>query len=341
MTINDFDLSGSIRVFPRDFVVEEVWNGSVCKIEYPLADRLRDRYLTRNQREKDYLHFTLVKEDWDTFRALNRIRRRLDVSLKRFGFSGMKDKRAVTAQRVSLWKGRRKSLVHLRLKDLLLKDFEYSDSRINLGNAIGNRFTITIREIPMERGEVADILNRFKEQVTSRGIPNYFGPQRLRGGNAEVGEALKAGDLRRGVDLILDKVKGYLEDGGISRIPKVLWYEKKMVRHLTKHPNDYAGALRKIPKKILTLYVHAYQSRLFNERLEHDLKEHRVPRTITILGFTTPKIPELRTFPFERRSFLTTSDFQVVRIDDGLAILRFVLAKGEYASTLLSNLNVC
>ena len=338
ITTNSVKLGGTTRTFPSDFVVEEVWDNRVCTISYSLKDRLWDQFSSKFRREKAYLHFTLIKKNWETIRALNYIRRKLGFSLKRFGISGMKDKRAITSQRVSIWKVRREIMASLKLHDMFLKGFEYADDRINLGNATGNRFTITIRDIPRKKGEITDIAVQFRKIVSSLGIPNYYGPQRTSGENVEVGRAIKNGDLKRGVTLILEKVKPYLVEGGINNIPKVFWYEKKMVLHLTKYPNDYAGALRKIPKKILTLYVHAYQSHLFNEKLKKAICENDIPESISIHGFNTPVLPELRTFPIKRRSLLMTNCFKILKVTDGKVLLRFTLAKGEYASTLLSNL---
>jgi hypothetical protein len=142
MSETPFKLGGKLRVLPQDFIVEEVWENRVCDINQPLSTHVGDQGNSTLQEPKDYLHFTLVKHNWDTIRALNYIRRKIGVSLKRFGFAGMKDKRAVTAQRVSLWKGRADVLAHLKLHEMFLKEFEYADERINLGNAVGNRFTI-------------------------------------------------------------------------------------------------------------------------------------------------------------------------------------------------------
>jgi TruD family tRNA pseudouridine synthase len=336
---NSFHLGGTIRAFASDFLVEEVWKTRICTIHDSLLTRFKDTWFRSFSREKEYLHFTLVKTNWETIRALNYIRRKLGVSLKRFGISGMKDKRAVTAQRVSLWKIEIPTLMRINIKDMTLKDFRYADDRINLGNAIGNRFTITIRNIPKTKEDIMEILQRFRAIITSSGIPNYFGPQRFGSGNADVGKALKASDLKLGVEIILKKVEPHLQARGIEYIPRVFWYEKKMLRHLKKHPNDYAGALRRIPKKILTLYVHAYQSRLFNNHLRHALSVNQVPETIDIAGFRVAKMPELRTFPITRRTFLTSTDFQTLQGVEGMAVLRFTLAKGEYASTLLSHLH--
>lgn len=338
MIVNTSKLGGTIKASPKDFIVEEIWGNRVCEIDGSPLDRIRDRIASTTQNRKEYLHFTLVKENWETIRALNYIRRRIHVSLQRFGIAGMKDRRAITAQRVSLWSGKIEDLRRLILPDMALKDFEYMDSRITLGTAIGNRFTITIRNITKNTCEVDTILHQFKEKLSSHGIPNFYGPQRFSGRNAEVGCAIKNGELKKGVELILQKVQKYIEDKDIDNIPKVFWYEKNMLRHLAKHPNDYAGALRRIPKRILRLYTHAYQSMSFNERLNNLLSNKQVTETILVEGFHVPKMPELSTIPFQRRSFLVSNDFDIMEITGDFATVRFSLRPGEYASTLLSRL---
>ncbi|UCH02262.1 MAG: tRNA pseudouridine(13) synthase TruD [Candidatus Bathyarchaeota archaeon] len=108
---NAFKLAGKIRTTPSDFIVEEIWDNRICKIGYSSFNRVKDRLAAKLQISDRYLHFTLVKENWDTIRALNYIRKKIGVSLKRFGISGMKDKQAITAQRVSLWKGTIKDMI--------------------------------------------------------------------------------------------------------------------------------------------------------------------------------------------------------------------------------------
>jgi TruD family tRNA pseudouridine synthase len=333
-----FYIGGKIRIFPSDFIVEEVWKDRICGINYSFLTRIKDHFSVRMQDEKDYLHFTLVKHNWDNIRALNYIGSQIHVSLKRFGISGTKDKRAFTAQRISLWRGEIRVMKNLKLPDMILKDFEYSDKRINLGDAIGNKFTIIIRDIDkFNHDHIVETLHRFKEQVMTKGIPNYYGPQRLRG-NVEVGKAIKCGNLKLAVEIIVKKVKPFLEEGDVNKIPKVFWYEKKMLQHLTNHSNDYAGALRKIPKKIRRFYTHSLQSHTFNQKLQQFTIMDEVPETITVKGFDTPKMPELKTIPITRRSYFVAKDFKILYIAPEAVKIKFTLSKGDYASTLLSHL---
>jgi len=335
ITQNTGKLTGRIRLFPPDFIVEEIWDNHIYSIKYSRLTRLRGKFV-KFQKQREYLHFTLVKKNWETIRALNYIRKRLRVSLKRFGIAGMKDKKAITAQRVSLWKGRAENLARLELSDIYLKDFEYADERINLGDALGNRFTITIRDIPQNQKEILKRVRFFRKMAVTRGVPNYYGPQRFGEGNMEVGMAIKNGDLKRAVEIILKKVQPWLEIGDLEAIPRVFWYEKKMVNHLQKYPNDYAGALRKIPKRIRNIYIHAYQSHIFNQKLREAIISNNVPSTFTIQGFRVPKMPELKAKAIERQTFVIPTDFNILEVTNSSVKLRFKLYKGEYASTLLS-----
>lgn len=340
MSSNRFFLGGKIRAKPSDFIVEEVWENRICSVNYPFLNNFRNSLNAKFDKKRAYLHFTLVKRNWDTIRALNYIGRRISCSLKRFGISGMKDKWALTSQRVSLWNGRMNTIAHLELPDMFLKDFEFKDDRITLGNSSGNQFTIIIRNIPKDEEVILRTLRNFEKEVKTKGIPNLFGPQRLGGDNAEVGRAIKNDHLKGAVEIILRKIQPFIKGGKFENIPKTFWYEKRVLQHLDKYPNDYAGALRKIPKRILRLYTHAYQSKNFNDMLATAIKNNKIPKSIVIPGFNVSKMPNLSTLPIERKSYLTTKDFKVLKVGNGIARLKFILGSGEYASTLLSHLVV-
>jgi tRNA pseudouridine13 synthase len=250
----------------------------------------------------------------------------------------MKDKHAITAQRVSIWNVKIDRLIKLQLPDMYLKEYQYAADRITLGSAIGNRFTLTIRDIGKTRKEIQSILLKFEGFSTSQGIPNYYGPQRFGEGNVDGGKAIIDGDLKQAVEVILQKVQEQYVRGGIESISKVFWYEKKMLRHLAKYPHDYAGALRRIPKRILQIYPHAYQSYLFNNKLRQAIVDNQIPQTITIEGFKVQKMPELNIHPITRASIIKPTNFHILRVRDDIATIRFTLGKGEYASTLLLNL---
>jgi tRNA pseudouridine13 synthase len=46
--------------------------------------------------------------------------------------------------------------------------------------------------------------------------------------------------------------------------PVQMNYERAMLQHLHNNPGDYAGALRELPPKLLSMFISAFQSFLFN-----------------------------------------------------------------------------
>ena len=80
---------------PEDFIVEEIpLNGKVLKI---------DKEVKRKSKNGDFTHFVLRKRNFDTLTAIIFIASKLGVGRKRFGYAGMKDKRSISTQLVSVW----------------------------------------------------------------------------------------------------------------------------------------------------------------------------------------------------------------------------------------------
>jgi tRNA pseudouridine13 synthase len=277
-------IGGRLRTLVEDFRVEEL-----C------------REISENP-NGEYLHFTLEKDNWETIRAIKAIARALKVSHKRFGFAGTKDKRAITRQRISVWKVAPGDLEKLNIKGIDLCDFKRSDERISLGEAMGNRFRVTIRNIALDRKELRETLSETAKQIKSLGMPNYFGYQRfgtVRPNTHLVGKKLVVRDLEGAVmEYLASPYEGEKKDAYEARallqdtkdfkkalevFPKRLNYERSMLDALIKNPRDYAGALRRLPKKLRWMLVHAYQGFLFNKILSKliekgmDIKGRGIP----------------------------------------------------------------
>ena len=62
--------------------------------------------------------------------------------------------------------------------------------------------------------------------------------------------------------------EGFLKDRdvkeAIRQFPVRLTFERAMLHHLDGHPDDYPGALKALPPRLLSMFVSAFQSFLFN-----------------------------------------------------------------------------
>ncbi|KAJ4898513.1 Pseudouridine synthase family protein [Raphanus sativus] len=223
-----------------------------------------------------FLKFHLYKENKDTQEALGLIGKMLGVQPKSFGFSGTKDKRSVSTQRVTVFKQQASKLAALnkRLFGIKVGDFCLVKEGLLLGQLMGNRFTITLR------GVVADSEENIKKSAESLGkdgFINYFGLQRFGSGSVpthHVGAALLKGEWKEAVDMILDpreinEAREYYKetgdiDGTLRQLPRYLVAERAILQCLKKCPGNYLQALKGIPRTLRMMYVHSYQSYLWN-----------------------------------------------------------------------------
>ncbi|HDL15610.1 MAG TPA: tRNA pseudouridine(13) synthase TruD, partial [Euryarchaeota archaeon] len=267
-------VKGKLRQVVDDFSVDEVFEDS------------------RQDDEGEYLHLIMEKRNWDTMRAVGNISRALHISRKRFGYAGTKDKRAVTKQRMSVWNIEKENLGVLNLKDIKLYNFIRSDERVNLGDLLGNKFKITIRKTEGDISHIKEVMQETVSQLSLGGVPNYFGYQRfgtVRPNTHLVGKKIIQGDLDGAVMQYLARpYPGEREDARDARetlsetgdfkkalevYPGRLNYERNMLDALVKNPRDFAGALRRLPKKLRKMLVHACQSHIFNEVLSGAIAE--------------------------------------------------------------------
>ena len=187
-----------------------------------------------------YSIFRMRKRDYTTEKAAQQIADCLHIDRKRFGYAGSKDSKAITEQSISIHNVSPEKVKNLNLKDIKLEFIGYSNEPISLGDLEGNSFEIVARDITR------------KPKKTSR-IINYFGEQRFSTNNAEIGKAIIKKDFKKAVDRLLESIGND---------------EKKVIEHLQKNKNDFVGALKEIPWKTLTMYIHAYQSKIWNETVK-------------------------------------------------------------------------
>ena len=278
-------IGGRIRQLIEDFVVEELLvDGSKAEISLSQTQELYGK--------GRYLICVLVKRDWDTLLAVRKIARRLGMSHKRIRIAGMKDTKAVTAQHISIQGVEPTRVSQVNIKDITLRPLHLSDRRIFSQRLLGNQFQVVIRGISHVSSVVEQrIKNVQNELIRLGGIPNFYGHQRfgtIRPITHVVGHHLTRGELEKAAFVFLAQpsvhehpesreAREQLRDtqdfeGALRRFPRFLKYERFMLGHLVKEPRDFVGAFRELPLNLRKLFVHAYQSFLFNiflsERIE-------------------------------------------------------------------------
>ncbi len=193
-----------------------------------------------------YAYFKVKKVDLDTLTVVQRIAKQLNLREKQIGFAGNKDKSAVTEQVMSVKGISAKTISNLRIPKASISFLGYGHEPITLGALAGNKFTIVIR-------------NLTQEKLTKPAFfENYFDEQRFSGDNCAIGRALVKKEFKQAVANI-----------DLQQINRDQQYQN----HRLKHPTDYIGALQRIPLRLLRLYVHAYQSYLWNETVKRYLEK--------------------------------------------------------------------
>lgn len=189
-----------------------------------------------------YTYFKLTKTGYTTLNALKKISFRTKIDFKKFSFAGTKDKNAVTTQFASVNSNIGRWINNFSGKDISVEFVGMGSEPISLGRLKGNHFKITVRNvscIPKAEPEINFI--------------NYFGKQRFSVNNADIGKLLVKQDVKGAVELLLSTDRQY----------------KNVLRaHLNNNKNDYVGAIKRIPKKIVLMYIHSYQSLIWNKTAE-------------------------------------------------------------------------
>ncbi|KAG5678922.1 hypothetical protein PVAND_008545 [Polypedilum vanderplanki] len=233
---------------------------------------------------EEYVHFILFKENIDTLQAISQIAKSLHLKASSFNYCGTKDKRAKTSQWISVRKVDPSKIVNAarRLQGIRVGNFKFSKTPLKLGDLKGNRFQIALRSVTADE----ETINQACESVKENGFINYYGMQRF--GNCvevpthDIGRALLKSDFKLAVDLILKEREG---EPNFMKNMRECWkntenatealkfinqrkqsfIEIKVLQSLAKSNNNYLQALQALPRNMLMLYTHAYQSLIFNK----------------------------------------------------------------------------
>lgn len=232
---------------------------------------------------------------------------------------------------------RKERVQNIEIDNVSLEFVGYGDKPITLGDLEGNHFEIVVR----------DVVEQTIEKISH--VVNYFDEQRFSTNNKEIGKSIVKKDFKTAAELAECNISG----------------------------NDYVGALKTIPLRLLKMYVHAYQSYLWNETVASLVEGKEVPYSlgtfvfgetdveeVPLIGFTPvenvqkimakegithrdfiiKQIPELSMEGGMRKvcvpvENLSISDFMDDELNGGKkVVLSFTLGKGSYATMVVKQL---
>ncbi len=316
-----------IKQEPEHFIVEEI--DKTKKIW-----KINGKYEFDNKSNGKYLWCLLIKRSWDLNRLIRKISKILRISRNRIQFAGTKDKYALTSQLITIYNINKEKIEKINIKDCKIIPLHYSDKKNYLGNLWGNHFIIKVfsREELMFK-KINDV------------FPNFFGLQRFGKDlkNPKIGKAIIKKDYKQACNLILSSIDlGYIE--------------KPVFDHLQKNKEDYLGALKKLPKNIITMYLHSYQSYLFNIFLCKVLKENVDIKYGQLFGYRSKIRNDIEKEILEKEG-ISTEDFKIkdfkiklkgdyrkcfekaynlkVDVFDQGYVFDFCLRKGAYATVFI------
>jgi tRNA pseudouridine13 synthase len=184
------DLVASLKQRPEDFVVDEVWQPDFSG-------------------EGEHLYLFVEKTGQNTPWVADQLAKAFAVPAKHVGYSGLKDRQAITRQWFSLPVPPGKSDLEPDIEAVAIQKRARHSTKLRRGTHQGNSFQIRLRELDGSRDLVArDLVESRIAKIVDQGFPNYFGPQRFghNGNNLRTGMQLSrsrklTGHAKRGIYL--------------------------------------------------------------------------------------------------------------------------------------------
>lgn len=233
-----------------------------------------------------YAVYQLAKSGIGTIEALNAITRAWDIKRQAISAGGLKDRHAKTEQLISIYQGPK-----LDLKQNLfeLKYLGQADQPISPASFTANRFTICLRDL--SKPEVVKVKERLDE-VARYGLANYFDEQRfgsVRGGGEFIAKQLIRRDYEGALKTALTATSAEdpKEVRDIRQTILTHWgnwpecfkhlprsSERSIINYLRDHPANFRQAFELLDPNLAILYLHAYQSYIWNKALARLLTNH-------------------------------------------------------------------
>lgn len=264
---SDTIITMRVKHSPADFTVEEL-------LGIDLATR------------GDYAIYQVEKRNITTHQAQNGIATALGYNRSAVQFPALKDRRSLATQYACI-KGNPPP--QIRGKGWRASFAGRLDRPLRPTDIAANRFVLTLRDLAHQ--ETAQIANRLAA-LEAQGLPNYFDDQRFGSYDPATG-FIGAHILKRDPEKALRSYLAvpFARDSrpvkDFKKISEAHWGDwdtlfaaapqpsnyRSVLTFLRDHPSDYRKALNLIPHQLLSLYLSAYQSHIWNRIAGQYLQE--------------------------------------------------------------------
>ncbi len=314
-----------IKQQPEDFIVEEIPK------DLPLGGG-------------DYTYFILEKKNWNTREAVKAIASKLNVREKYFNVAGIKDKKAVTKQYVSVFRVNPERLENLKIKDIKITVLGKGKERLKLGQLFGNKFMIRVGNAETEPKKI-------------NFVENYYDDQRFGGKNKILGKALAKKEFRKACFTLRLRWEGRDYIGSLRNLGKHI---------LRIYVNSYQSYLfNRVVEEYLIIKYKKYSTVDYSQGTfvfsDEQIKNEKIP----IVGFLTNfenkeiekiyktlmkeekikkedflirEIPELSSEGNERDLFVEVKDLEIKKEDKTTYLVSFTLPPGSYATIVIKKM---
>ncbi len=256
-----------VKVVPEDFRVTETLNLSV-------------------KQRGPYAVYRVKKRDLTTLEVQAALAGRLGLPLSSVQFPALKDKTALAIQHAAVKINARLAPSHIEGKGFSAQLVGFLSRPLRPRDLGQNEFTVTLRDVHAREAE--HIRTQF-EMIGREGFPNYFDLQRFGSFSARLGFPGKLLLLGRWEEAL----RAYLAEPLVGDPPPVLRFKRQareswgdwprlkaaaprgnlrsVLTFLCDHPQDYKRAVNLITPRVLSLWLSAYQSFLWNKMASHVL----------------------------------------------------------------------
>ncbi|MBN1261717.1 MAG: tRNA pseudouridine(13) synthase TruD [Anaerolineae bacterium] len=287
-----------------------------------------------------YAYYRVEKRNASTLAVRDEIAPKLKVTPSNVVFPALKDKTALAVQYASV---RKRGPETVKGRNFVAHRVAWGTRALRPSDLRGNRFSILLRDFAEEE---ASRVSPAMQALSDHGLPNYFDDQRFGSFSTEgfIGKAILMREAERAVWLYLagPMLGDTREVREFKKLVRTHWGQwgyllhqaprpsnfRSVLTFLKDHPQGFRKALNLVHDRLLSIYLVAYQSWVWNQILGRFLAgQTENPQTIRVVGRLLPVPLEVSDILKERE--LQMPNLTVVYPPDVLPAVEAVLAEEE------------